>query len=113
MQYKYQSATSSLVQSQQSQQSRLGGLPHGLECFSMVRVYHRPSILSRELLCTLMDEIASISEATKPFLGESVTALGLVGAVMLHIDSEILGTVGKLAFLCIGTAASIHEVLAE
>lgn len=113
MQYKYQSATSSLPQPQQSQQLWLLGLSHLLESFSMVRVYPRPSLLSRDLLHTLMDEVASISETTKPFFGEGVTALGFVGTIVLHIDPKILRAMRKLTLLSVGAAASIHEVLAE
>lgn len=103
----------SLRQSQHSHQSRLTGLPHRLEGFSMVRVYPRPSLLHTHLLHTLVDEVASVSEATEALLGEGVTALGLVGPIVLHIDPEILGAVGELALLGVGTGASIHEVLAE
>jgi hypothetical protein len=79
----------------------------------MVRVYPRPSLLGRHLLSTLVDEVAPIAEAAEALLGEGVTALGLVGPIVLHIDPEILGAVGELALLGVRTGASIHKVFAE
>lgn len=79
----------------------------------MVRVDPRPSLVGSRLLRPLMDEVAAVAEAAEALLGEGVAALGLVGPVVLHIDAQILGAVGELALLGVGTGAAIHEVLAE
>jgi hypothetical protein len=60
-----------------------------------------------------MDEVAAIAETTEALLLEGVTALGLVGPVVVHIDLELLRTMGELASSPVGAVTALHEVLAE
>lgn len=60
-----------------------------------------------------MDEIAAVSEAAIAFFGEGVASLGFVRSIVLHVNSQIMGTVGELALAAIGTMPPLHVIFAE
>ena len=66
-----------------------------------------------EITLLLMDKVAPVSIATETLLGKSMAPLGLVRTVCLHIDPQLLGTVGELTFATVGAITFLDVVFAE
>ena len=97
---------------EQAQQSG-AFLPSGLQGFPMVLVDESPLLSVRELLLAMVDEVTAISVTTESLLDEGVAVLGLVRPISLHIYSQLLRAVSKLASIAVGTVAFSSEVFAE
>ena len=60
-----------------------------------------------------MDEVAPFTVVAIALLREGVAALGLVAAIALHVDPQLLRAMSELASTAIGTEALLCEVFAE
>ena len=61
----------------------------------------------------LMDKVAPLTVETETLLGEGVTPFGFIALIVLHINAQLMGTVGELATVAVGTDTLFSEVLAE
>jgi hypothetical protein len=60
-----------------------------------------------------VDEIAAVSEATETLLKEASAIFGFVFTVLLLIFFEFMQSMGKFAFVVIGTVTILNKFLAE
>jgi hypothetical protein len=108
-------AISSIKTSSLSQQFEEVRVLFPVDCpeeVSEVGIYLGPLLLGvgTERFGTV-DEVAALSVAAGA-LPEGLAILGLVGAVLIEVDPQFLGSMGKLAARTVGTVALLGEVRA-
>lgn len=79
----------------------------------MVRVNRHPLLASILDLGLLVDEVTPCAVQTVPLLCESVASLGLIGAIGLHVNPQLLRSMCELAFSTVRTEAFLHIISAK
>ena len=80
----------------------------------MVSVNQVPFCLRGAIVCLLfVDEIAPLSVEAESFLGEGITLLCFIALIALHINAQLVGTVGELAAVAVGANTFFSEVFAQ
>lgn len=82
-------------------------------CFAMIAVDDRPLLWGIGVEWLVMDEVAARAVAAVAVFGESVASLGLVTAIGIHIDAQLLRAMGELALFTVWTHSLLHKISTE